>query len=228
MRPPIDLRLRSTPICSIGVGAFAQPRGVGDAHRQIADDRLRLDRVAGGSRNRRHDGALVTEQPVQQARLAGIRAPGENDGDAVAQRAADVARVVEFAELSGERFEPCGNIRLPRQLFIREVEVRFAFGPERVEFVIGRFEPAGKDAVELFFGNSERQVAPGGNHVVDRFGLGEVELAVHEGAEGEFPRLRRTGSPPRRRSAAPGRPPTGRRGSGVRPRRRRCSWPGPA
>ena len=104
--------------------------------------------------------------------------------------------------MSGERFEPCGNIRLPRQLFIREVEVRFAFGPERVEFVVGRFEPAGKDAVELFFGNSERQVAPGGNHVVDRFCLSEVELAVHEGAEGEFPRLRKTAA---RREDAPQR-----------------------
>ena len=62
---------------AVGLGRAAQPGGVDEADRPLGGVHHRVDGVAGRPRHVVHDRALLTEQPVEEGRLADIGPPDD-------------------------------------------------------------------------------------------------------------------------------------------------------
>ncbi len=74
---PLDAKLLDQ------IGGFRDAGGVEQGDRQPGDDRALGDHIAGGARDRCHDGPFAAQQQVEQAALANIGAANQRDLGAI-------------------------------------------------------------------------------------------------------------------------------------------------
>ena len=178
------------------VGRFAQAGGVD----QGQGDAIEMDRfaqhVACGAGDLGDDRALAGGQTVEQAGLAGIRSADDDHVQAVEQAHAAPARGEDVIELVAQALEIAEHGRVGQK-------VDFLFGE-----IDGRLDPdaqaydalgegvhlSRKVAFETAHGGARGGFGAARDQVGDRFGLGQVDLAVEEGTLGELagPRVART------------------------------------
>ncbi len=168
--------------------ALAQARGVGEQHRIAREVDCDFDNVAGRAGDRRGDRRLAPGDAVQEARLAGVRRPEDRDRNAVAQSLAAPAVGEMTLDLGEERGGLAGNtgLDLGRQVFVGEVDYGFEMGERAGQAPAPDAVEGAEFAVELAQGLMALRLGFGGDKIGDRLGLGQVELAVEEGASGEF------------------------------------------
>ena len=173
------------------IAAFPQARGVDEHHRETADVGGFLDRVAGGARNRRDNRPLVTEQVVQQTRLAGVWPTNDRRANASSQDLPFVGSAqqpVDKRHRVGHALEQLLQ-SVGRDVFVREIKVRLDMRERGDEAITKLIDLLRQLAGELFVGRRQGEIGPGVNEIRHRFGLREIQPAAQERPLRELARL---------------------------------------
>ena len=82
--------------------------------------------IARGAGNRRDDRGVVAREPIQQARLAGVRPAGDDDGHAFAQQPALARALLDAIEVIAHGLEPLFElpVREKIDLLLRKIDRR--------------------------------------------------------------------------------------------------------
>ncbi len=167
---------------------LAQAGGVDDVERNAVDlDRL-AHAVARGAGNRRDDGQLGASQRVEQRRLAHVRLPGEHHRQSLAQQRT-LARLFQHArEVAADAGQLAARVGGFEEidLFLGEVERGLHQHAQVDDLVDQRVDGLREFAFHRARGGARRGLGAGLDEVGHRFGLGEVELVVQEGAPREL------------------------------------------
>ncbi len=170
------------------IGGVAESGGVDEDDGQAADVGGFLDGIAGGAGDGRDDGAIESEQLVEQAGFAGIGTAEEDSAGAFAEESAfGGGPGQELGEVAGgiEASEQ-GDTGFRIDVFVGKIDVGFDMGEDEEEIVAEGMDALGEMTGELGMGGVQGELGAGVDEVDHGFGLGEVESAVEEGAPGEF------------------------------------------
>ena len=147
-----------------------------------------FDNVTCGAGNRGDDGGFGFQQGIEQARFAGIGLAEDDDAIAFADLAASVGigdgqgqGLFDGAD-AGEN----GICQFRRQVFVGEVDIDFDARQDIDQVGTPGFVVLFQASAELGQGLLALGIGFGVDQVGDGFGLGQVELAVFEGAAGKF------------------------------------------
>ncbi|OPY11423.1 MAG: hypothetical protein A4E67_00204 [Syntrophaceae bacterium PtaB.Bin038] len=175
-----------------GVRRLPDAGGVHVPHRDAPDAGALLDEVPRGSGQGRHDGPVLSQQAVEQARLAHVCLPRDDDPRPLADHAA-------FAVGCRQRLDPGRDVaepvqeRLPRggldAVLFLEVDLRLEQGQDVQDGGAQLSDPARQVAPEMRKGEIEPPLRAGRDHFLDGLGLGEIEAAVEKGPARELPRF---------------------------------------
>ena len=183
------LQRAPNPLGFDGVAAVADAGGVDEHDRIAAEVEGDLDRIPRRAGSGRHDRRILAGQRVHQRRLSGIGRAGEHDGEPLAEFG-DADAAVERRADALARFVDAGL-----ELAVGEIVGVFDVG--EIEQSVdggGGLQEAFPDRVGLAAqraaGDPHRLAALRRSLGVDEVGetldLGQIELAVLEGAEREF------------------------------------------
>ena len=172
-----------------GIVGLANAGGVDDRHRIAVEIELHLDDVARGAGMRRYDRDLAPRQLIHQGRLADIRRTGNRNHEAVAQAFTLALCRKDFFDFAQERFDLRqrrrdqfrGHIALVGKIDAGFDQRRRLDDPRAP---VARF--VAEQALQLAQRLAALPVGVGVNEIVEAFGFGQIELAVLEGAAGEF------------------------------------------
>ena len=115
------------------IDTMANSRGVLDYHRIWTDLDRFLDHVARGSRNRGHDGAIGTEDQIQDARLADVGLADDSDPCALSSQPTSRIAVVQNGNVTREVLDRRCDLasRWQRDTFIGKIYLRFKVCADR-------------------------------------------------------------------------------------------------
>ena len=134
------------------IAGLPQTCGIDKHHWQTANVRRLFDRVACRAGNRRNDRAVVSEQLIEQTRLARVRPANDGRANAAPQNLSFVRRPEEFIHKRHAALQPREQL-LPgvrRDVFIGKVNVRLDMR-QRFHHVIAQLiDSLRKLAGELF------------------------------------------------------------------------------
>ena len=170
------------------VERVANSGGVHQMHRNSTDGDGLGDQVARGAGRGGDDGALVLDQPVEQARLADVGTADDGERQAFVH---DFA-VGEAGEQLVERRVNVGdarqNLRVGNDgdIVFGEVDAGFHHRDQVDELLLDRLEPLRQRAFELPGRDLRLIERLRIDQVADGLGLGEIDAAVEEGAHGEL------------------------------------------
>ncbi len=147
--------------------------------------------VARRSGNRSDDRSVVAREAIQQARLARVRAPGDDDGHPFAQQRT-LARSgrdlrAQFDRAVDARTQ--GGVGEEIDLLLRKIDGRFDVHARLGHGLGQRIHRDGKLALHRTQRGARGLDRAAVDQIGDRFGLGQVELVVEESAAGELARL---------------------------------------
>ena len=129
----------------------AQTRGIEHVQRHAVDVDALAQHVARGARQSGHDRRLVAGQAIEQARLAGIGAPGDDDGHAFTQQPA-LARTLLAAtsKLIAHCLQPLGECAIGEEIdfLLRKIDRGLDIGAQLDQRLGQRPAPAGKLALQ--------------------------------------------------------------------------------
>mmetsp|Transcript_32493 Transcript_32493/g.76308 ORF Transcript_32493/g.76308 Transcript_32493/m.76308 type:complete len:400 (-) Transcript_32493:129-1328(-) len=170
---------------------IAQAGGVGDVQRHALDLDGLADLVARGAGDGRDDGELGPGQRIEQRALADVGLAGEHHLQAVAQQGALAGAGLDGAQLRRQAVEPSEGIGLLEEVdfFLGEVERGFHQHAQLDELVAQHADLLAQRAAEGPARAAGGGFSAGVDQVGHGLGLGQVELAVQEGALGELSRL---------------------------------------
>jgi hypothetical protein len=174
-----------------GVGGFADAGSVDEAEADAPDGYFVFDGIAGGACDFGYDGSLLIEQGVEQGGLACVGLAGDGYRHPVLD---NVAQGEGVGEASGDcvnaQDELLQVVTVGKlHVFLAEVQLQLNKGGE-VEELLSQVADFGREAApHLLHGQLVGGSGAGGDEVGHRFGLGEIQLAVEEGAEGKLPGL---------------------------------------
>lgn len=182
------------PFALDGARRLAQAGRVRDAERHALQRQRFFDHVAGGARLVAHDRAGNAEKRVEKARFPDVGRAADHDKRPFAEE----TPLAGGGDLAGERIaqkpDPPGN-RAERRgvhLPLLQVEPGLQVGAQVRRILVEGVEPAPEDAVELGPRGPRGPDGAGRDEIGDRLGLGQVHLAVEEGAAREFAGAGRT------------------------------------
>ena len=185
-----DLDLGATHAFGLGA-AFggAEPGHVDEDHQPAAEIERDLAHVARRTGLVAHDREVGFGQRIEQARFAGIRWAGKGDPQALTDDATTPDALDGFGEFRGELFYrgDHGGRQFARDVaLVGEVQARFNLcaGIEQ------RLAPE-CDSIRQTAGEAGHRLLPlalglGKDQIAEAFDLGEIELAVEEGAAREL------------------------------------------
>jgi hypothetical protein len=174
------------------IRTVAQPGGVGEHDGVTAEIDRHFDYIPGGARDRRGDGHVAARNPVQKTGFSGIGEADDRDVDAVAQSFAAMPvgqMTLDF------RDEPLGLTKdtildFPGKVLVRKIDCRLEVGEDAGQTTAPATINVTQFAAELPHCLAALRLGLGRGKIGDRFGLQQIELAVEEGAAGEFAGLR--------------------------------------
>ena len=173
-------------------GSLADPRRIRDDDREPLQIEMHLHAIAGRAGLVRHDRGLATGECIQQCRLAGVGRSGKHDAEARAQDLAAMAIIQVTAHCGAQRLDrgSCAGQRVGGDVrFVGEIDGRFhqclRFDQRRAPAVI----EAREIAARLAQGLAALAFGLGVDEIGEALHLGEIDLAVVEGATGELARL---------------------------------------
>ncbi len=139
------------------------------------------------------DYTLVTEEPIEQTRFAGVGCAINDHANAFAQNSALIARWRAASEISSpmessraRNFSPSSG-SMP---FFRKINGSFEVGEKIDKGVADRLDFFTELTLELFGGGAQCKIGACANQIDDRLGLSEIHLAVQKRALGKFARSR--------------------------------------
>ena len=154
---------------------------------------MHLDHVAGGAGDRRHDRGLTLRNAIEQRRLAGIGRPGDHHPQALAQalaaRGAGKRRVDLVGQRPSERERAVDEI-LRHVAFVGKIDRGLDLRQRLDRARAPGLGAIAEQAAHLLQRLPPLRLGVGADQVGERLDLGEVELAVLEGAAGELAGLR--------------------------------------
>ncbi len=164
------------------VGGIAQAGGIEHVQRQAVDLDALAQHVAGGAGHGRDDRGVVTREAVEQARLAGVRAPGDHDGEPVAQQRALPGGLGEPGKAPADELEPGVERAVAEEVHFLLGEVDGGLDPHaQLEHRFGEVvHLRGELALQRAQRGARRLRRAAVDQIGDGLGLGEVELVVEE------------------------------------------------
>ena len=171
-----------------GIGGLAEAGGVNENDGDAADVGGFLDGVTCGAGGGGDNGAVGTEQLVQEAGFSGIGASDNDCTNAMAENATFVGsgeQLVNGGEDILEAGEELGE-GVGGDVFVGEIDVGLYVGEGLHEVVAQLGDALAETAGELLVGSGEGEVSASVDEITDGFSLGKVDAAVDEGAPGEF------------------------------------------
>ena len=144
--------------------------------------------VAGGTGNGGDDRRLAVGEGVEQAGFTDIGRAGDDDPHALAYQATLLrAGQQGFHALhEGTNFGVDGVIGALIDLLFREIEAGFKVGAYPDQFFHQSLKPVGKFTTHCASGEAGRRLGAACDQIGDGFRLGQVDLAIEEGALAEF------------------------------------------
>ncbi len=168
----------------------AQPGHVGQHHAVAGQHQRRLQHVAGGAGDLGDNGHVAPGQAVQQARLPRIGRADQGDTEPFPHPFAPrIGR--RFAHRLGHRRQPRARLRhqAARQFLVWKIDRRLQHGQGVEQTRAPGLVPARQVAPQLRQGLAALGFGLGVHQVGYRFGLGQVQPVVLEGAPGELARF---------------------------------------
>ena len=153
-------------------------------------DRL-ADAVARGAGDRRDDRQLGAGQRVEQRALADVGLAGQHHADALAQQRALLRAVEQRVQRLADVAQLAAGIGLLQEvdLLLGKVQRRFDQHAQPHQTLAQALHLLREHARQRAPGRARCRFGAGVDQVGHGLGLGQVELAVEEGALGEFARL---------------------------------------
>ncbi len=166
----------------------AQAGGVDDVQRHAIQVDMLAQHIAGGTGDLGDDGGLAPGQGIEQARLASVGTTGDHHLHPFPQQGA----LPGFAANLVQR--PHDGVKIPRylavgekiDLFIREVDGRFHIDAQADQALHQLLDFVGELPLQGVHGTAGGLLAGGFDEVGDGFGLGQIQLVIHEGALAEL------------------------------------------
>lgn len=162
--------------------------GIDEADGDAAEIDDFLEGVAGGAGEMADDGALVTEEAIEQAGFAGIGRAADDGAQALAEDVALISGAQEPGDLRAGGIDAREELRARRgvDVLVGEIDVGLDVGEDAEEALAQGDDVAAEAAFELLGGGAEGEICLSADEVHDRLGLGEVHFSVEEGAPCEF------------------------------------------
>ena len=180
---------RSTPAFLLDrIGTVAQPGGVGEHDRVTPEIDRDFDHIPRGAGDRRGDGHIAARYPVQKARFSGVWGAEDCDVDAVAQSftAMPVGQVTLDFGNQALRLTTDAVLDFRRKVLVRKIDCRLEVGEDAGQTIAPSTINVTQLAAELPHCLATLCLGLGRGEIGDRLGLQQIELAVEEGAAGEF------------------------------------------
>ncbi len=210
------------------VVAFPHARRIQQRHRIAAEIEMHLDHVARGPRMGRDDRGLAPRQPIEQARFAGIRRPGDRHHQPLPQPLAAMFVAQRFLNLFKQfpRSMKCGRNQVLRDIrLVGKIDPRLDQRERADQLLPPGFGALPEQALKLPHRLRALRFGLGEHQIGKALDGGEIEPAVLERAAGELAGLGGPKTPAACRAlrARPPPPPCPRAGAARPcPRRFRC------
>src|SRR5262249_54907846 len=146
-----------------------------------------LHDIAGGAGERRHDRAIVSEQRVQEGRLARVRWSDERDGDSVVDHASVTSGrgpAVDVALKACDR--RARSIAIVADALLGKIQLDLEPGDDLDERISHGSNTLGETARERARRESDGAIGPRADHQRDGLRLSEIDTAVEERAPREL------------------------------------------
>ena len=174
------------------IGTVAQPGGVGEHDGVTAEIDRDFDYIPRGAGDRRGNRHVATGNPVEKARFAGVRGPDDRDVDAVAQSFAAMPVGQVTLDFGDQRFGFARDAILDfrGKVLVRKIDCRLEVREDAGQTIAPATINLTQLAAELPHCLAALSLGLGRGEIGDCLGLQQIELAVEEGAAGEFAGLR--------------------------------------
>jgi hypothetical protein len=183
----IALHVRAIPS-----GGLPQTRGIHEVQRDALDLHRLAHGVARGTWRRGYDRQVLACETVEQARLADIRLPREDDVQSGAQQAALLRAVEGVRERGPQPVQPPARVGAVErvELFLGKVEGRLNERSQLDQLGDEPVDRRGELPLQAADGAARGRLGSRLDEVRDRLGLREIEPVVEERAARELARLR--------------------------------------